>query len=295
MFKSRKKAFIAISLVLVLTFALSACGGGSSAPSSTQNSSQGSTAVKPEIQKPEDLAGKKVGVQVSTTADDSCKELLKTVKFDLQKYDQIIQTFSDLKTGRLDAVVVDEVVARYYVSKDPQSYKVTGAKLTNEPIGICFKKSNAEMRDRFNAIIDDFAKDGTLKKISEKWFGSDLTSNIQNVGSGTEQGTSNPNAQIPSDKKVLRIGVDDTYPPMEFKDESNKIVGFDVDLAQEIGKKLNMQVEFVPTAWDGIFTSLNTDKFDCIISSVSINEDRLKNFAITKPYVANAQVIVVRP
>jgi polar amino acid transport system substrate-binding protein len=95
--------------------------------------------------------------------------------------------------------------------------------------------------------------------------------------------------------KVLRVGVDDVYPPMEYKDEKNNTVGFDMDLAKEIGKKLGMEVEIISTAWDGIFTSLNTDKFDCIISSVSINEDRQKNYALTKPYIANAQVIVVQP
>jgi polar amino acid transport system substrate-binding protein len=66
-------------------------------------------------------------------------------------------------------------------------------------------------------------------------------------------------------------------------------------MAKEIGKKLGLEVEFVSTAWDGIFTSLNTSKFDCIISAVSINEKRQKNFALTKPYIANAQVMVVRP
>jgi polar amino acid transport system substrate-binding protein len=80
---------------------------------------------------------------------------------------------------------------------------------------------------------------------------------------------------------------------MEFKDEKNELVGFDVDLAKAIGEKLGLQVEFVSTAWDGIFTSLNTDKFDAIISSISVNEERQKNFALTKPYIANAQVIVV--
>lgn len=137
--------------------------------------------VKPSdntIKEAKDLAGKKVGCQVNTTADDSCKEFLKTTKFDVKKYDQVIQPFADLKTGRLDAVVVDEVVARYYVKQDSTNFKVSSGKLTNEPIGICFKKSNTEMKDKVEAILSDFQKDGTLKAISEKWFGQDLTSNI---------------------------------------------------------------------------------------------------------------------
>lgn len=286
-----KRTLLVISFVLVLMFALSACGGsGSSSSAST------TTAEAPKgIEKPEDLAGKTVGVQVATTADESAQELKKTVDFTLETYDQIIQTLSDLKTGRLDAVIVDEVVGRYYVAKDPASYKVTSGKLTNEPIGICFKKDNSALRDRVNAVIDEFAKDGTLKSISEKWFGADITSNIQNVENAALQGTSNPNAKLPEGMKVLRVGVDDTYPPMEYRDDANALVGFDIDLAAAIAKKLGLEVEFVPTAWDGIFTSVNTAKFDCIISSVSINDERMNNFALTKPYIANAQVIIVKP
>ena len=94
---------------------------------------------------------------------------------------------------------------------------------------------------------------------------------------------------------ALRVGVDDTYPPMEFRDDKNEIVGFDIDLAKEIGKKLGQEVEFVSINWDGIFPGLDTDKFDCIISSVSMTPDRLEKYEFTTPYLANGQVIVVRP
>ena len=126
-----------------------------------------------------DLANKKVGVQTGTTADESCEKFLETMKFELKKYDQVTQPFSDLKTGRLDAVVVDEVVAKYYVTLDKANYKVTGGKLTNEPIGICFRKDDTQLRDQIQKAIDDLKADGTMKKISEKWFGEDLTGNLQ--------------------------------------------------------------------------------------------------------------------
>lgn len=98
--------------------------------------------------------------KIRSTADESAQEYLKTIKFDVKKYDQIIMPFTDLKAGRLDAVLVDVVVARYYINLEPESYKIA------------------------------------------------------------------------------------------------------------------------------------IDKFDCIISSISIDEDRQQNFAMTKPYIANAQVLV---
>lgn len=94
--------------------------------------------------------------------------------------------------------------------------------------------------------------------------------------------------------KVLRVGIDDTYPPMEYKDEAGKNVGFDIELAMELGKRLGKEVEFVPTAWSAIFTALSADKYDCIISSLSITDERKKTLAYTRPYIANSQVIVVK-
>lgn len=133
------------------------------------------------IIKPEDLAGKNVGVQIGTTSDTSCAEYQKKTKFKLKQYDQVIQPFSDMKVGRIDAIVVDEVVARYYVKKDPKSYKVSSARLTNEPIGMCFSKSNATLRDKAQKALDDMFADGTMTKLSKQWFDEDLTGNVKDI------------------------------------------------------------------------------------------------------------------
>ncbi|MDR2150505.1 MAG: ABC transporter substrate-binding protein [Spirochaetaceae bacterium] len=93
---------------------------------------------------------------------------------------------------------------------------------------------------------------------------------------------------------VLSIGMEIGYPPMEYFDIDGKTpIGFDVQLAQALGAQLGLEVEFVDTAWDGIFAGVNTNKYDAIISSVTITEERLEAFNFTKPYIGNAMVIVV--
>lgn len=94
--------------------------------------------------------------------------------------------------------------------------------------------------------------------------------------------------------KVLRVGIDDTYPPMEYKDDAGNVAGFDIEMAKEIGKRMGKEVQFVSTAWSAIFTALSSDKYDCIISSLSITDERKKTIAYTRPYIANSQVIVVK-
>jgi polar amino acid transport system substrate-binding protein len=100
-------------------------------------------------------------------------------------------------------------------------------------------------------------------------------------------------AEEPEEVKVLKVGLDDAYPPFEYHDEAtNDLIGFDIDFAKALAKEMNVELEFVPTAWDGIFNGVNTGQYDMIISCVSITPDRMEAFEMTKPYLANGIVIV---
>ena len=137
---------------------------------------KGDTSIASE----KDLKDKIVGVQMGTTAEEACVKYQESIKFkDFKKYEQVIEPFADLKTGRINAIVVDEVVARYYLQKDNSSFQLAGGRLTNEPIGIGFKLSNTALKDKVDKAISDIIADGTLKQLSQKWFGEDLTGNLK--------------------------------------------------------------------------------------------------------------------
>ncbi len=93
---------------------------------------------------------------------------------------------------------------------------------------------------------------------------------------------------------TLMVGLEIGYPPMEYFDEDGATpIGFDVEVATALAEAMGYELELVDTAWDGIFAGVSTDKYDCIISSVSYTEDRASNYLLSSPYVANAPVIVV--
>lgn len=74
---------------------------------------------------------------------------------------------------------------------------------------------------------------------------------------------------------TLTFGSDIAYAPMEFFDENNEPVGFDIDLGNAIGEALGVEVEFENAGFDSLLPSLDTDRYDAIISSMTVNEDRL--------------------
>jgi polar amino acid transport system substrate-binding protein len=92
---------------------------------------------------------------------------------------------------------------------------------------------------------------------------------------------------------VLQVGMEIGYPPMEYLDEDGTTtIGFDVEVAQALADELGLELEIVDTAWDGIFASLDSDRYDCIISAVSINDERKAAYNLTEAYVANRIVLV---
>jgi polar amino acid transport system substrate-binding protein len=93
---------------------------------------------------------------------------------------------------------------------------------------------------------------------------------------------------------AIRIGVDDAFPPMEYRDEKGNLVGFDVDLADEIGRRLGVDIVWVPTAWDGVILSLQSGKFDMILSTLTITDERAEKIDFSPPYIYGAQIIVVK-
>lgn len=92
--------------------------------------------------------------------------------------------------------------------------------------------------------------------------------------------------------KTLRIGNDPTYPPFESKNAQGELVGFDIDLANEICKRIEARCNYVESDFDALIPSLKAKKIDFIISSLSITEKRQQEIAFSdKLYAANARLV----
>ncbi len=96
------------------------------------------------------------------------------------------------------------------------------------------------------------------------------------------------------DKGTLVLGLDDSFPPMGFRDENNAIVGYDIDLATEVAKRLGLKLVPQPIDWNAKEQELDTGKIDCIWNGFTITDERAKAMSFTKPYLKNAQVVVVK-
>ena len=130
--------------------------------------------AKSKIKSLSDVKKQTVGVQKGSTAADAVDGAKELKNADIQLLGDNVQILNDLGNG-LDAAVMDEVVAKYYTKKDAGKYKVLDDSVTTEKDVIGFRKDDKALRNEFIKQLKAMAKDGTLKKISTKWFDEDIT------------------------------------------------------------------------------------------------------------------------
>lgn len=86
------------------------------------------------------------------------------------------------------------------------------------------------------------------------------------------------------EKGVLKVGTEGTYAPYTYHDESGKLVGYDVEVAEKVAEKLGVRAEFVETEWDSIIAGLDAGRFDVIANQVGVTDERKEKYDFSTPY-----------
>ncbi len=130
-----------------------------------------------DIKSLSDLAGKTVAVQKDSSGLAALNDNadLKNSFGQLIEMESYLNALMELEMGSVDAIVMDEIVARYEIQTSGKPFKVLDEAVASEEYGVGFLLGNTELRDQVQKVLEDMAADGTMAKISEKWFGTDVT------------------------------------------------------------------------------------------------------------------------
>ena len=96
------------------------------------------------------------------------------------------------------------------------------------------------------------------------------------------------------EENVFTIGLDDSYPPMGFRNEKNEIVGFDIDIANAVCEKLGMKLKLQQITWASKEDELDSESIDCIWNGFAYNEDRAAKMTLTEPYIKGEMYFLLR-
>ncbi len=158
--------------------------------------------------------------------------------------------------------------------------------LAPEEYAIGFAKGNDSLCYAVEAALAELQKQGKLAEISTKWFGEDKMIFTSDADVAQVDVTALPNE--------FKLGLDASFPPMGYTDENGAIVGFDIDLAQAVCDYYSMTLTCVPIDWDAKDMELSTGNIDCIWNGLTVTDERLENYCMSAPYLANRQVVVVK-
>lgn len=97
------------------------------------------------------------------------------------------------------------------------------------------------------------------------------------------------------EKDTFTIGLDDSFPPMGFRNEENEIVGYDIDVAKAVCEKLGLELNIQPISWAAKEEELNSGNIDCIWNGFAITEEREKTMTLSNVYLKGGTIFIVNP
>ncbi len=103
-------------------------------------------------------------------------------------------------------------------------------------------------------------------------------------GNGGQEEQSQDLLQQIQEKGTLTVAMEGTWAPWTYHDENDKLVGFDVEVAQKIAEKLGVEVTFVEGEWDGLFAGLDSGRYDMVVNGVEITDERAEKYDFSVPY-----------
>lgn len=290
--KITRRSFLAaagLSAALVLTACSSTSSSTAASASSTAGSAAsaaGSEASTQAIQALEDLAGKTVGVQLGTTGDLLMSEEVgegedKLGIAGVEQYNKAADAVQALLTNKIDAVCIDDQVAKNFVAANPDELTTLDTAFAEESYAIAVSKDNPDLTEALNGAIAELKEDGTLDAILDKYIAK-----VEGAeGYVSPEGTEYPNG-------TLVMATNATFDPYEYI-ENGEIVGIDAEFAKALCDKLGYDLHIEDMEFDSIIAAVNSGKADFGMAGMTVTPERQEQIDFTDTYCTAAQSIIV--
>ena len=175
-----------------------------------------------------------------------------------------------------------------------EKYTVLSEDFGAENYAIGFRRGDDALAKKISDILAEMTEDGKAGEIAKKWFGSDVMLRNPEYPRELNEEEGDASLQYILDKGELILGLDETFPPMGYRDANGDIIGFDIDLATEVCSRLCVKLKLQPINWDSKEMELSGKTIDCIWNGMSVTDERINGMDLSTPYIANKQIIIVK-
>lgn len=260
--KWKMKKVLALALAALMVLSLAACG----------------KKAQVAINSVEDLNGKKIGVQAGTTGEIYVQENVTDAQ--LGSYKSGMDAALDLKNGKLDVVMLDELPAKSIVAQN-DDLTIIDFNLEPEEYAIAVKKGNTELLDAINATIKRMQEDGSYETLVNAFMPAEGEAAIKIPETMETSGD------------VIKMGTNSAFKPFEYA-EGSEIVGFDISISQNVAKDMGRKLQVEDMAFDSLLSALDTGTVDFVAAGMTATEERKESVDFSEPYYSSKQVAIVR-
>lgn len=235
----------------------------------------------------------KIGLVTGTTYGEKAKEYSKITEIKTYKDDNL--SLQELMNGRIDGVITDKLVGLYGIKQANYSnLKIVGDLIYTETIAAAVRQEDDSLRQAINKAIAEIISEGKYGELSNKYFGKDILEGIdyKKTFPNDEPATDDSLARVKKAGKIT-FALSGGYPPFNFFTENDELTGFDVDMGKAIAEKLGVKYEPVTADFSGLLEGLRSGRYDGILGSMAVTDERSKAIDFTDPYYySGAQLIV---
>ena len=197
-------------------------------------------------------------------------------------------TIKKLIPCTLTAAVIASAALTGCSSKGTSDKSTTAAKTSAQETKETTTKS-AETKDNEAGSSEENTSAEAKSEEAETELGSEEVS----TEIGTGESADDLLAQIKERGRII-VAMEGTWAPWTYHDENDDLVGYDVEVAQNIAEKLGVEVEFVEGAWDGLLAGLDAGRYDIMVNGVGVTDERAEKYNFSTPYAYNKTAVIVR-
>ena len=227
-----------------------------------------------------------MGVQLGTTGDLLMSEEVgegddKLGLAGVEQYNKGADAVQALLTNKIDAVCIDDQVAKKFVEANPDKLTTLDTAFAEESYAIAVSKDNPDLTEALNGAIAELTADGTLDAILDKYIAK--TEGAE--GYTTPEGTEYPNG-------TLVMATNAAFEPYEYV-ENGEIIGIDPEFAKALCDKLGYELQIEDMEFDSIIAAVNSGKADFGMAGMTVTPERQQEIDFTDTYCTAAQSIIV--
>lgn len=224
------------------------------------------------------LADKEFAVPTGTIADQLVMSKFPDAKF--KYFNSVLDACMAVKGGKADAAAYDEPILRNIAAKN-SGIKVLPGMITVDNYGFAVRLGDNKLKNVVDGVVNELQESGKYDEMMKRW--------LPNEGSPASM----PEIET-GEEGVFRFGTSAVTEPFSFVDGSQEIVGFDIEIASLVAKRLNKRLEIVNMDFGAMIPALAANKVDMIGACITISEERAKKVLFSEPYYKGGIAALVK-